>query len=83
MNMGVEVKGGERAIRTYLRWGCIIVMAAYLWTTWSNMVTHRSRRGQRRHRWRPGRRYGDRRVGRMIVALILAWVFLTATVVYN
>src|SRR6476660_2601765 len=38
LNMGVEVKGGEKAIRTYLFWGCIIVMAAYLWTTWGNMV---------------------------------------------
>src|SRR5207302_4637681 len=34
LNLGVEVKGGEKAIRTYLLWGCLIVMAAYLWTTW-------------------------------------------------
>ena len=38
LNMGVEVKGGEKSIRTYLLWGCIIVMAAYLWATWGNMV---------------------------------------------
>src|SRR5881409_2719769 len=38
LNMGVEVNGGEKAIKTYLFWGCIIVMAAYLWTTWGNMV---------------------------------------------
>jgi glutamate:GABA antiporter len=38
LNMGVEVKGGEKAIRTYLLWGCIIVMAAYLWATWGNMI---------------------------------------------
>jgi glutamate:GABA antiporter len=38
LNMGVEVKGGEKAIKTYLLWGCIIVMAAYLWATWGNMV---------------------------------------------
>src|SRR5439155_27321751 len=38
MNMGVEVRGGEKAIKTYLFWGCIIVMAAYLWATWGNMV---------------------------------------------
>ena len=36
--MGVEVTGGEKAIRTYLLWGCAIVMAAYLWATWGNMV---------------------------------------------
>jgi amino acid transporter len=38
LNMGVEVKGGEKAIKTYLLWGCLIVMAAYLWATWGNMV---------------------------------------------
>ena len=36
--MGVEVTGGEKAIRTFLFWGSIIVMAAYLWATWGNMV---------------------------------------------
>src|SRR5439155_188698 len=29
MNMGVEVRGGERAIRTYLVWGSIIVVVVY------------------------------------------------------
>src|ERR671925_378338 len=38
LNMGVEVSGGERAIRTFLLWGCVIVIAAYLWATWGNMV---------------------------------------------
>jgi len=38
MNLGVEVTGGESAIKTYLKWGCIIVMFAYLWATWGNMV---------------------------------------------
>jgi glutamate:GABA antiporter len=83
LNMGVEVKGGEKAIRTYLVWGCIIVMAAYLWTTWGNMVavpidTLNGTTG------------GAQAVGAamgsglgFVVALILAWVFLTAAVVYN
>ena len=38
LNMGAEVTGGEKAIRTFLLWGCAIVMAAYLWATWGNMV---------------------------------------------
>ena len=38
LNMGAEVTGGEKAIRTFLLWGCVIVMAAYLWATWGNMV---------------------------------------------
>jgi amino acid transporter len=83
LNMGVEVKGGERAIKTYLVWGCIIVMAAYLWTTWGNMVTIEAGGAN-------GTVGGAEAVGvamgkplGVIVALILAWVFLTATVVYN
>jgi amino acid transporter len=83
MNMGVEVKGGEKAIRTYLLWGCIIVMAAYLWTTWGNMVTIEAGGAN-------GVTGGAQAVGiaigewaGVIVALILAWVFVTATVVYN
>ncbi len=83
LNMGVEVKGGERSIRTYLLWGCGIVMAAYLWTTWGNMVTIQAGGAN-------GTTGGPEAVGvamgkplGVIVALILAWVFLTAAVVYN
>jgi glutamate:GABA antiporter len=83
MNMGVEVQGGEKAIRTYLLWGCGIVMAAYLWTTWGNMVAIEAGGAN-------GVTGGAQAVGvaigewaGVIVALILAWVFITATVVYN
>ena len=83
MNMGVEVRGGERAIRTYLVWGSIIVVVAYLWTTWGNMVTVPVDKLN-------GTTGGAQSVGAamgkplgVIVALILAWVFLTAAVVYN
>ena len=83
LNMGVEVKGGERAIRTYLIWGCIIVMAAYLWTTWGNMVSVPVGKVN-------GTTGGAQAVGAAMgkglgiaVAAILAWVFLTACVVYN
>jgi amino acid transporter len=83
LNMGVEVNGGEKAIRTYLLWGCLIVMAAYLWTTWGNMVVIEAGGAN-------GVTGGAEAVGLaigewagVIVALILAWVFLTATVVYN
>jgi amino acid transporter len=83
LNMGVEVNGGEKAIRTYLFWGCIIVMAAYLWTTWGNMVAIKAGGAN-------GVTGGAQAVGvamgkwaGVLVAVILAWVFLTATVVYN
>lgn len=83
LNMGVEVHGGEKAIKTYLFWGCIIVIGAYLWTTWGNMVTIQAGGAN-------GTTGGAQAVGAamgkglgVIVALILAWVFLTAAVVYN
>jgi amino acid transporter len=83
LNMGVEVRGGEKAIRTYLVWGCVIVMAAYLWTTWGNMVSvpldqlNGTTGGAEAVGAAMGKGLGA------VVALILAWVFLTAAVVYN
>jgi amino acid transporter len=83
LNMGVEVTGGEKAIRTYLLWGCLIVMAAYLWTTWGNMVTIEAGGA---NTVTGGVEAVGVAIGEwagVIVALILAWVFFTATVVYN
>jgi glutamate:GABA antiporter len=37
LNMGVEIKS-ERSIKRYLFWGCLVVIVAYVWTTWSTMV---------------------------------------------
>src|SRR5438309_1199250 len=37
LNMGAEIKD-EKSIRHYLLWGSLIVMVAYLATTWSTMV---------------------------------------------
>jgi amino acid transporter len=83
LNMGVETTGGERGIRTYLFWGSIIVMVAYLWTTWGNMVTVPLKTLN-------GTTGGAQAVGVAMgrwtgafVALVLGWVFLTAAVVYN
>jgi amino acid transporter len=83
LNMGVEVTGGEKAIRTYLFWGCIIVMAAYLWATWGNMIVIKAGGAN-------GTTGGAQTVaialGRWagaLVALVLAWVLLTVAVVYN
>jgi glutamate:GABA antiporter len=83
LNMGVEVTGGERAIRTYLLWGCAIVMAAYLWTTWGNMTVIEAGGA---NPTTGGAETVGLAIGEwagVIVALILAWVVVTAAVVYN
>jgi amino acid transporter len=83
MNMGVEINGGERAIKTYLFWGSIIVMVAYLWTTWGTMVTvpidtlNGTTGGAQGVGIAMGKWLG------VFVAVVLAWVFLTAAVAYN
>ena len=83
LNMGVEVSGGERAIRTFLLWGCVIVIAAYLWATWGNMVVIEAGGAN-------GTTGGIETVGLALgrwlgaaVGLVLAWVVLTVAVVYN
>jgi amino acid transporter len=83
LNMGVEVNGGEKAIRTFLFWGSIIVMAAYLWATWGNMVVIEAGGAN-------GTTGGAETVGLAIgkgagaiVSIVMAWVFLTVAVVYN
>ncbi|HEY1331388.1 MAG TPA: APC family permease [Actinomycetota bacterium] len=83
MNMGVEVQGGEKAIRTYLLWGCAIVMFAYVWATWGNMVVIKAGGAN-------GTTGGAETVGLAIgrwagaaVSIVLAWVILTVAVVYN
>ena len=83
LNMGVEVVGGEDTIRKYLFWGCIIVMSAYLWTTWGNMVTVPvdEVNGVTGGAQGVGVAMGDA-LG-IIVAAILIWFFVTSSMVYN
>jgi glutamate:GABA antiporter len=83
LNMGAEVTGGEKAIRTFLLWGCLIVMAAYLWATWGNMVVIQAGGAN-------GTTGGAETVGLSLgrwagaaVSLVMAWVVLTVAVVYN
>jgi amino acid transporter len=83
LNMGVEVTGGEKAIRTYLFWGCIIVMAAYLWATWGNMVVIQAGGA---NATTGGAQTVALAIGKwagVLVALVLAWVLLTVAAVYN
>lgn len=83
LNMGVEIRGGEDVIKKYLFWGCVIVMAAYLWTSFGNMVTlpvaesNPTTGGAQAVGVAIGEWLG------VIVALILLWFFLTSSAVYN
>ncbi len=83
LNMGAEVTGGEKAIRTFLLWGCVVVMAAYLWTTWGNMVVIETGTG---NSTTGGAQSVGLALGRWTgaaVSLVLAWVVLTVACVYN
>jgi amino acid transporter len=84
LNMGVEIVH-MRAIKRYLFWGSIVVMAAYLWATFGNMVTvpladNNSTTGilsaVETGFW--GAHWFA-----VIVGLIVMWFFISNTVVYN
>jgi amino acid transporter len=83
LNMGVEIKD-EASIKKYLFWGAIVVMVAYLWTTWANMVVVGVPDGYDFTTGGPlgvslaiGEFAGD------AMALILAWFFLSNCAIYN
>jgi glutamate:GABA antiporter len=84
LNMGVEIVH-LRAIRRYLFWGSLVVMAAYLWATFGNMVTvpldeNNSTTGilQAVETGFFGAHWFA-----VVVALIVMWFFISNTVVYN
>jgi amino acid transporter len=84
LNMGVEIVN-LRSIQKYLFWGSILVMVAYLWATFGNMVTVKLadnnsttgvlsavENGFDHSHWLA-----------VIVGLVLMWFFISNTVVYN
>jgi len=85
MNMGVEVRGDEKqqekSIKTYLFWGCLIVMVAYVWATWGNMVVVKSGGVPTGGAATVALAFG--KWAGAAVSLVLAWVLLTVAVVYN
>lgn len=83
LNMGAEVTGGEKAIRTFLLWGSIIVIAAYYWATFGNMVVIEAGAA---NATTGGAEAVGVALGRWTgaaVSLVLAWVVLTVAAVYN
>jgi amino acid transporter len=83
LNMGAEVKN-ERSIRNYLLWGSLIVMVAYLATTWSTMVVVplTSVNGTTDAIPTVAQGFGAKWLGD-IVGIILMWFFVSNTAIYN
>jgi amino acid transporter len=82
LNMGVEVKS-EKAITRYLFWGTVVVIVAYLWTTWGNMVVIPLAKN---NATTGGILTVQRAISHTLgsaVGVVLIWFFVTATVVYN
>jgi amino acid transporter len=84
LNMGVEIVN-LRSIKKYLFWGSIIVMGAYLWATFGNMVTvkladNNSTTGVLSA---VENGFGHSHWLAVIVGLVLMWFFISNTVVYN
>ncbi|HXJ64979.1 MAG TPA: APC family permease [Actinomycetota bacterium] len=83
LNMGAEVKN-EKSIRQYLFWGGLIVMVAYLATTWSTMVVvpldQVNGTTDAIQTVKTG--FGANWLGD-IVGLILVWFFVSNTAIYN
>jgi glutamate:GABA antiporter len=84
LNFGVEIRD-LRAIKKYLIWGSLVVMAAYLWATFGNMVTvpladNNSTTGilsaVENGFW------GSHAFG-IVIGLVIMWFFVSNTVVYN
>jgi amino acid transporter len=84
LNMGVEIVH-LRAIKKYLFWGSLVVMVAYLWATFGNMVTvpladNNSTTGVLsavETGWWGAHWFA------VVVGLVLMWFFVSNTVVYN
>lgn len=82
MNMGAEIKS-ERSIRRYLFWGCLVVIVAYLWTTWSNMVVVPVAKNNATYGVVQTVQIALSHTFGSVVGFILVLIFISDTVVYN
>lgn len=85
LNMGVEIVH-MRAIRKYLFWGSIVVMAAYLWTTLGTMLALNAAKSQAAttdllRAVQIG--FWGSHVIASVIGLVLIWFFVSNTIVYN
>ena len=82
LNMGVEIKS-EKSIKRYLFWGCLVVMVAYLWTTYSNMVVVPVGKNNATYGMVQTVQMAISHTFGSWVAFILVLIFVSDTVVYN
>lgn len=82
LNMGVEIKG-ENAIKKYLFWGCLVVIVAYLWATFSNMAVVPVGKNNATYGIVQTVQIAINHTLGSWVAFILVLIFLSDTIVYN
>src|ERR671939_1948384 len=84
LNFGVEITD-MRAIKRYLFWGSLAVMAAYLWATFGNMVTIPLGKNNSTTGVLSAVQAGfwGAHWFAVIIGLVLMWFFVSNTVVYN
>jgi glutamate:GABA antiporter len=82
LNMGVEIKS-ERSIKRYLFWGCLVVIVAYLWATWSNMVVVPVSQNNATYGIVQTVQIALSHTLGSWVAFVLVLIFISDTVVYN
>jgi amino acid transporter len=84
LNMGVEIVH-VRAIKKYLFWGSLVVMGAYLWATFGNMVTVPLKDNNSTTGILTAVETGffGAHWFAVLVGLVIMWFFVSNTVVYN
>jgi glutamate:GABA antiporter len=82
MNMGAEIKS-ERSIRRYLFWGCLVVIVAYLWTTYSNMLVVPVAKNNATYGVVQTVQIAISHTFGSVVGFILVLIFISDVVVYN
>src|SRR5213082_3189174 len=85
LNMGVEIVH-MRSIKKYLFWGSIVVMVAYLWTTFGTMLALPAAKsvGATTDILRGVQvGFGGSHAFAIVIGLVLIWFFVANTIVYN
>ena len=82
MNMGAEIKS-ERSIKRYLFWGCLVVIVAYVWATWSNMLVVPVAKNNATYGIVQTVQIAINHTLGSVVGFILVLIFISDTVVYN